>query len=90
MNIEPSSQPQRPRAFVMRIIQDAQGNLHGQISEPSAAGEWRATFASAADLWRFLTERLACPPEPSLPNDSSPEDSSDERSQDESLNRSTD
>lgn len=90
MNIEASSQPQRPRAFVMRIIQDAQGNLHGQISEPSAASEWHATFASAADLWRFLTERLACPPEPSLPGFSTAEDSSDTRSQNESLNCSTD
>lgn len=85
MNSEPSPHPQRPRAFVMRIIQDAQGNLHGQISEPSAVAEWRATFASATELWRFLIERLACPPEPS-----SPDGKDNERSHDEPLNRSTD
>ena len=64
MNNEASFQPQRPRAFLMRVIQDAEGNLHGQISEPMSANEWRATFGGAAELWRLLTERLACPPEP--------------------------
>jgi hypothetical protein len=60
MNKQLSPQPQRPRAFVIRVIPDAQGRLHGQISEPSSADEWRATFDSAAALWRLFADRLAC------------------------------
>ena len=51
--------PQRPRAFVVRVLQDAEGNLRGQISEPSSADEWRETFVSAEVLWQIFAERLA-------------------------------
>ncbi|MBI5567612.1 MAG: hypothetical protein HY870_22125 [Chloroflexi bacterium] len=54
----------RQRAFVIRAIFDDQGALHGQLSEPGSADEWRLPFAGADELWAVLRERLASPPNP--------------------------
>jgi hypothetical protein len=64
MNHNTFPQPLRPRAFVVRVVPNAQGQLHGQISEPGSMDEWRATFVEVAELWLLFAERLACPLEP--------------------------
>ena len=51
-------QPTRPRAFVLRLLLDAQGQLHGQLSEPGSADEWHITFAGADVLCALLLRRL--------------------------------
>ncbi len=45
--------------FIVRIVRDDDTQtLHGLISEPSSADDWRASFASASELWKLLLERL--------------------------------
>lgn len=55
----------RQRAFVIRVIFDDHGTLHGQLSEPGSADEWRLPFVDADELCVVLRERLALPPTPS-------------------------
>ena len=52
----------RQRAFIIRVIFDDRGELHGQLSEPGSADEWRLPFAGADELWAALRERLALLP----------------------------
>ncbi len=49
----------QPQTFIVRILpgEDEQ-TLHGQVSQPSSADDWRAPFASASELWQKLTDRL--------------------------------
>jgi hypothetical protein len=51
-------QPRRPRAFVLRVLFDADGQLRGQLSEPGSADEWHVTFAGADELWSVFMRRL--------------------------------
>lgn len=49
----------RRHSFVLRMIVEADGQLHGQISEPAAADEWRERFGSLVELGRILARRLS-------------------------------
>lgn len=58
MNKDPMPRNHRSGSFILRIIVDADGNLHGQISEPGSDDEWRATFVGKDALWHVLCSRL--------------------------------
>ncbi len=50
--------------FVLKILldQDYTSRLHGQISEPSATDEWRASFADVNELLQQLVRRISAAP----------------------------
>jgi hypothetical protein len=54
----------RQRAFIIRVIFDDGGTVHGQLSEPGSVDEWRLPFAGADELWAVLRERLTHTPNP--------------------------
>jgi hypothetical protein len=53
------------QTFVVRILHRTEfgSEFHGQISEPSSADEWRATFSDVQELLDQLKNRLAVPPD---------------------------
>jgi hypothetical protein len=40
------------------VLFDAEGLLHGQLSEPGSADEWQVTFAGEDEMWSLLMRRL--------------------------------
>lgn len=50
--------------FVLKVLFDKEqtSGLRGQISEPTAGDEWRASFGDVNELLRQLVERLAAAP----------------------------
>ena len=64
----------RPHTFIVRILHDEDGEtLHGQVSDPTAANGWHATFSSATELWGMLTERMGVAAKTAMPQ--APQDS---------------
>ena len=61
------------QTFVVRILHhdDFGSELHGQISEPASADEWRASFANVQELFDQMLARLAA--DPAFTNDSRPQ-----------------
>lgn len=62
--IHRQEKPSRQRAFVIRVIFDDGGTLHGQLSEPGSVDEWRRPFAGTDELWAALRDRLTLRPAP--------------------------
>lgn len=50
--------------FVLRVLLDHEqtAELRGQISEPTAVDEWRASFGDVNELLRQLIKRVAAAP----------------------------
>lgn len=50
--------------FVLRVLLDQEDSspLRGQISEPSSADEWRASFVDVNELLQQLLKRVAAAP----------------------------
>lgn len=50
--------------FVLRVLLDHEQTvgLRGQISEPTAVDEWRASFGDVNELLRQLIKRVAAAP----------------------------
>lgn len=53
------------QTFVVRILSpdDFGSELHGQISEPASADEWRASFSGVQELFDQILIRLAAEPQ---------------------------
>jgi hypothetical protein len=49
----------RRKAFIVRVWQDAQGNIHGHITEPRL--DWRRSFTSIEELWQTFVARMNTP-----------------------------
>lgn len=53
-----TSLARRTHTFVLRLVVDAQDDLHGLVSEPGADDGWRPGFTSLGQLPGILEQRL--------------------------------